>query len=275
MRRVTSQVWVEDKYPSGEIGVIASQDEVMLVDTPLLVDDVKQWLTEVEELGNVRYVALVDSHPDRVLGTRALDLPRVSHDLTLESIREWSDTFKGSLHPIGAESDRLKRVTGVQSALPEITFNQELILSLGAKDIRFWHRSGPRPGALWVLEDTTSVVFVGDAVTQDEPPYLGVSDIDLWLEALDDLRKLESDGYKVISAHGGRVDREDINNMARFLRKAENRLQKLEKAEDQAAAAQVFAEELIEDFKVSNQRKEIARLRLQTGLLDLHELMQD
>ncbi len=275
MRRVASQVWVEDKYPSGETGVIASQNEVMLIGTPLLVDDVKQWLAEVEELGDVRYVALIDSHPDRVLGTRALDLPRIAHDLTLEIVREWSDTFKGNTHPIGAESDRLKRVTGVQSALPEITFNQELILKLGTKDIRFLHRSGPRPGSLWVLEDTTSVVFVGDAVTVDEPPYLGVSDIDLWLEALDDLRKLEGDGYKVISAHGGRVDRDDINNMARFLRKVENRLEKLEKADDRTTAAMGFAGELIEDFKVSNQRKETALSRLQTGLLDLYELMQD
>ena len=194
MRRVASEVWFEDKYPSGEIGVIASHDEVLLIGTPLLVDDVKQWLTEVEESGAVRYVALLDSHPDRVLGTRALDLPLIGHDLTLESVREWSDTFKGSSHPIGAESDRLKRVTGVLSGMPEITFNQELTLRLGSKDIRFLHRPGPRPGSIWVLEDTTSVVFVGDAVTVDAPPYLGVSDLELWLEALDDLRKLEDSG---------------------------------------------------------------------------------
>jgi glyoxylase-like metal-dependent hydrolase (beta-lactamase superfamily II) len=275
MRRVASQVWVEDKYPSGEIGVISSRDEVLLIDTPLLVDDVKQWLMEVEDIGSVRYVAVIDSHPDRVLGTRALDLPRIAHDLTLETIREWSDTFKGSTHPIGAESDRLKRVTGVQSALPEVTFNQELILRLGAKDIRFLHRSGPRPGSIWILDDTTSVVFVGDAVSVNSPPYLGVSDLDLWLEALDDLRKLEANGYMVISAHGGRVNRDDINNMARFLRKVENRLEKLAKSDEHAAAAAEFAEELIEDFKVSSQNEESALLRLQTGLLDLNELLQD
>jgi glyoxylase-like metal-dependent hydrolase (beta-lactamase superfamily II) len=275
MRRVASQVWIEDKFPSCEIGVISSQDDLLLIDTPLLVDDVKQWQTEVESIGNVRYVALIDSHPDRVLGTRGLDLPRVAHDLTLETIREWSDTFKGSTHPIGAESDRLKRVTGVHSALPEISFNQELILRLGAKDIRFLHRSGPRPGSIWILDDTTSVVFVGDAVCLNSPPYLGVSDLALWLELLDDLRKLEANGYKVISAHGGRANRDDINNMARFLRKVENRLEKLDKADDHTVAAAQFAEELIEDFKVPNQDKEIALLRLQTGLMDLYDLLQD
>lgn len=275
MRRVASQVWFEDKYPVGVIGVIASQDEVMLIGTPLLVDDVKQWITEVEEMGTVRYVALLDSHPDRVLGLRALDLPLIGHDLALESIREWSDTFKGSTHPIGAESDRLKRVTGVLSAMPEITFNQELILRLGSKDIRFLHRPGPRPGSIWVLEDTTSVVFVGDAVTVDAPPYLGVSDTELWLKALDDLRKLEDDGYKVVSAHGGRIGRDDINNMARFLRKVENRLEKLDKAEDRKQAAWEFADELVEDFKSSAARRESDLLRLQTGLLDLYDLLQE
>jgi glyoxylase-like metal-dependent hydrolase (beta-lactamase superfamily II) len=275
MRRIASQVWIEDKYPSGEIGVIASEDEVLLIDAPLLVDDVKQWLTEVEEIGTVRYVALLDSYPDRVLGTRALDLPRIGHDLTLESIREWSDTFKGNTHPIGAQADRLKRVTGVQSAQPEITFNQELILRLGSKDLRLLHRSGPRPGSIWVLEDTTSVVFVGDAVTIDAPPYLGVSDLELWLGALDDLRKLDADGYIVICAHGGRVDREAINNMARFLRKVENRLEKLAKVDDLNMAGLEFAEELIDDFKTEQARRAADILRLQTGLVDLHELLQD
>ncbi|MGD8634350.1 MAG: MBL fold metallo-hydrolase [Anaerolineales bacterium] len=275
MRRVASQVWIEDKYPSGEIGVVASQDEVMLIDAPLLVDDVKQWLTEVEAIGEVRYLAVIDSHPDRVLGTRVIDLPRISHDLTLEMIQEWSDTFKGNTHPIGAESDRLKRVTGVQASLPEITFNQELILRLGNKDIRLLHRTGPRPGSIWVLEDTTSVVFVGDAVTVNSPPYLGVSDLELWLDALDDLRKLEADGYKVISAHGGHVGRDAINNMARFLRKVENRLEKVDKADDHAMAAMEYAEELMGDFKVSNQDRESALIKLQTGLIDLYELLQE
>ncbi|MDF1500456.1 MAG: MBL fold metallo-hydrolase [Anaerolineales bacterium] len=275
MRRVASQVWVESKFPSGEIGVIADDEEVMLVDTPLLVDDIKQWLTEVESIGAVHYVVLVDSHPDRVLGTRALDLPRIAHDLTLETIREWPDTFKGSAHPIGAESDRLKRVTGVQSAMPEITFNQELILRLGTKDIRFLHRSGPRPGSLWVLEDTTSVAFVGDAVTVDAPPYIGTSDLSLWLDALDDLRKLERDGYKIVCAHGGLVSRDEINNMARFIRKVETRLKKLAKVDDRDAAAMDYAAELIEDFQVVGQSRELGIFRLQTGLIDLYELLQD
>jgi hypothetical protein len=79
----------------------------------------------------------------------------------------------------------------------------------------------------------------------------------------------------VISAHGGRVNRDDINNMARFLRKVENRLEKLAKSDEHAAAAAEFAEELIEDFKVLSQNEESALLRLQTGLLDLNELLQD
>jgi glyoxylase-like metal-dependent hydrolase (beta-lactamase superfamily II) len=126
-----------------------------------------------------------------------------------------------------------------------------------------------------VLEDTTSVAFVGDVVTVDAPPYIGVSDLGLWLDALEDLRKIESDGYKVISAHGGLVGRDDINNMARFLRKVENRLKKLDKADERDDVAMEFAQELIEDFKVSNHRRDTDLFRLQTGLVDLYELLQD
>lgn len=273
MRRVASQVWFENKYPSSDFGVIASGGEVMLIDIPLPVDEVKQWVIEVEKIGEVRYVALMDSHPDRVLGARAVNLPRIAHDLTLETIREWSDTFKGNTHPIGAESDRLKRVTGVQAALPEITFNRELLLQLGGKDIRCLHQSGPRPGSMWVLDDTTSTAFVGDAVTLDSAPYIGVSDLGLWFEALDDLRDLEGDGYKIISAHGGVADRDDINNMARFLRKIEHRLEKIDHADDRTAAAKGYAQELIEDFNVPNQRKENDLFKIQTGLVDLYELL--
>lgn len=271
MRRVASQVWIENKFPSGTIGLIASEGEVMLIDTPLLVDDVKQWLAEVEQYGQVRFVVLMDSHPDRVLGSRIIDCASIGHDLTLENIREWSDTFKGSTHPLGAESDRLKRVTGIQAALPEISFNQELILRLGDKDIRLLHRPGPRSGSIWVIDDTTSVVFVGDAVTVDAPPYVGECDLGLWLDSLDDLRKLEGEGHKIISAHSGLVDRDDINDMARFVRKVENRLEKLARAEDRAKAAIGYAEDLAADFI---HHGDLDIVRLQTGLIDLYDLIQ-
>ena len=112
-------------------------------------------------------------------------------------------------------------------------------------------------------------MFVGDAVTVKEPPYVGAADIDNWLESLDVLRSDDMKGYRRVSGRDGRIKRDDINAMARFLRKIPVRLERMAEEEDIELAAEKIAEELIDDFSVSSSRYPLAQLRLQSGLIHL------
>ncbi len=270
MRELARGLFLESKYPGVRLGAVASADEVLLVDSPIRTEDGREWLSAVAAHGEPRYLVLLDHHPDRVLGARGLDLPIVAHDWTRTVMLGWPDTFKGGASPIGAEADRLKRITGVRRAIPDLTFSDEMRIHLGEREIIFRHRPGPTEGAIWVEVRRPAVVFLGDAVTLSEPPYLGEADIDQWLTSLESLRCPGLRDCALISSRDGRIDSAAVNAMLRFLRKIPDRLGKLAAKGKPPEAAAALAAGLLEGFRVPQVRREQALLRLQAGLVRLY-----
>ncbi|MFV1858329.1 MAG: hypothetical protein ACC647_03155 [Anaerolineales bacterium] len=269
MRKHRSGVLVEARYPGVILGAVPSNDGMLLVDVPLRPDDGRDWMGQLASIGRPKYLALMDQHPDRALGMRAIDLPIVAQDATLQAIRGWPDAFKGSAKPIGAEADALKRITGVSKAIPSISFEHELKLHLGDREVLFWHRAGPTAGSMWVILPQAKIAFIGDTVTVSEPPYIGDAEIEAWIESLDELRSGAFSSFLLISGRDGSVDREAVNNMARFVRKIPVRLQRMKKS-GSPVAAESAAKGLLKDYAVPNARHDLLLLRLQAGLRKLH-----
>ena len=270
MRRIAPNVYLETKYPGVQLGAVVTDDGLFLIDSPARADDGRDWLVALSEYGKPRYLALLDSHPDRVLGARIFDFPIVAHDWTLETMSNWTDSFKGSARPIGAEVDSLKRITSVRKAVPELAFSDQMVIHLGDRPINLLHRPGPTPGSIWVVFPEAKVAFIGDAVTVAEPPFLGEADIEYWLTSLDDLRKGRMRSYKLISSRDGPIKPENINDMARFLRKIPWRLERLAEAGAPPEEAGDLASELMKDFKVPKARHDQVLLRLEVGLTRLY-----
>ena len=98
---------------------------------------------------------------------------------------------------------------------------------------------------MWVVFHDREVIFIGDAVTVEAPPFLGESNIPAWLEILDDLRAPYLRTYRLIASRDGQVSRENINSMARFLRKVQLRVEKLEGVEESEAGFDKIASGLL------------------------------
>jgi glyoxylase-like metal-dependent hydrolase (beta-lactamase superfamily II) len=275
MRKVTSDVYIENKYPAVHLGLIVIRGEALLVDCPIRLEDVRSWHNQVADLGRPRFTALLDHHPDRVIGARDLRMPLVGHQVTSQIMALKSDSFKGNAHPIGAETDRLKRVTGISRAMPNLTFSDGMTVRMGDSEVEFWHRPGPTEGSMWVVFQEQGVIFLGDAVTAAEPPFIGDADIDAWLDTLDQLRSVEEQSYQLISSRDGLIDRDKINNMARFLRKVRVRLDRLGELQGLDSEIDSAVAELLEDYTLTGTRKERARLRLRVGFEDLYQRFYD
>ena len=270
MRRVRSGVLIESRYPGVILGVVPSKEELLLVDLPLRTDDGRDWIGRLASTGRPRFLAMMDQHPDRSLGARVFDIPIVAQDATIEAMRGWSDAFKGGARPIGAEADSLKRITGVQRSVPDVGFAEELKLHLGDREVLFWHRAGPTPGSMWVVLPEAEIAFIGDTVTVSEPPYVGEADIEAWLDSLDELRSSKFDSFHLISGRDGLVDRDALNQMARFVRKIPIRLERLRKKGAPNDAADSAAKGLMKDYNVPNPRRDLVQLRLAAGLRGLY-----
>lgn len=271
MLRILKGIYLEKSYPGVYLGVVVGtqEREAILIDAPLRGEEAREWLAQVQAEWQPRFALLLDSHPDRALGIRHYGVPGVAHAETSAEMIEWPDVYKGGARPVGSEADSIKRVSGVSQCVPEVIFREEMTIDLPGRPVRLLHRPGPTPGAMWVEIPDKSTVFIGDAVTVKEPPYVGAADIEAWLHSLDVLRDPPYDEYKVISSRDGLIERDDINDMARFLRKIPVRIERLEEREDPASAARRIGSDLVEDFKVTKARRELAVLRLEKGLMRL------
>lgn len=269
MRKLWSGVYWEPNYDGVQVGAVVGDEAVALIDSPLRAEDAREWAAQASELGPLRYLVLLDKHPDRSLGARHFPLAIVGHVLTTRVMLAASDTYRGQGSPIGAVADDLNRITGVFGSAPEVIFEDELTLELGGKTLVLQHHPGPTAGAIWGLIPDQEIAFIGDVVTTGEPPYVGNAEVDDWLEGLDLLRASEFEGWKYISSRDGPIERDDINNMARFVRKLPVRLDRMADREDPLASASTFASELLEDYQISKTRYEICHLRLTAGLKEL------
>ena len=267
MRKYRSGILVQSQYPGVILGAVPSNDGLLLVDMPLKPEDGKDWIGQLASSGRPKYLALMDHHPDRALGMRAVDLPIVAQEATMQAMRGWPDAFKGSAKPIGAEADSLKRITGVHRAVPSISFEHELKLYMGEREVLFLHRPGPTAGSMWVVLPEAKIVFIGDTVTVSEPPYIGDAELEAWIESLAELRSEAFNSFILLSGRDGRVDRAAVISMARFVRKIPVRLQRMKNKGEPSTAS--VAKGLLKDYMIPTARRDLVLLRLQTGLRKL------
>jgi glyoxylase-like metal-dependent hydrolase (beta-lactamase superfamily II) len=275
MRRVTHGVYIENRYPALHLGLVVVNGKVLLVDNPVRLEDGRAWLHQAAEYGKPLYTVLLDHHPDRVVGARDLVIPIVGHQVTSQILAAKSDSFKGNTHPIGAETDRLKRVTGVSRAIPNLTFTDQMTIRMSGVEIELLHCPGPTHGSIWVVLHNAKAIFIGDAVTVSEPPFLGEADTESWLNTLDELRVSRYRSYHLISSRDGLIGREEINAMARLIRKVQVRIERLAVVEEIEGVVASIAEELLSDYQLTGARKDRALLRLQVGMEDLYHKTYD
>ena len=89
------------------------------------------------------------------------------------------------------------------------------------------HHPGPTPGAVWVVLPAQKVVFVGDLVSKNQPPFLAHADLPEWLEALELLLSDDYRGFTVVSGRGGTVSSVTIRAQVALLERIHERLDKM------------------------------------------------
>lgn len=271
MRKYLKGIYLEKDYPGIFLGLVIGDGHALLIDAPIAGEAARSWLESVVELATPSYLVLLDTHPERALGGRHFRIPKIAHAATAAAMAKWPESYRGAAHPIGCEADEVPRITGINRSVPEVIFKEEMTIELPGRPVRLLHQPGPTEGAAWVEVTDKSSLYIGDAVTVSEPPYLGRAVIDEWLETLDHLRGSRYEDYRLFSSRDGLIEREEINDMARFLRKIPVRLERIAEREDKERAAKTIAVELLDDFNVTKARTNISLRRLEAGLIDLFE----
>jgi glyoxylase-like metal-dependent hydrolase (beta-lactamase superfamily II) len=267
MEEIETDIFLENSFPGVTLGALILKHGTILIDAPLRGEDARSWRAALISYGSDtnRMLVNLDAHPDRTLGARALEATIIAHQKTAQVFRGRPSVFKGQNAESGSEWETYNDAVGTRWALPDITFNQRLSLHWGPPDVVLEHHPGPAPGAIWVIVPEKKVIFVGDAVLYNQPPFLTNAEMPAWVEALELLGNEYAD-FIIISGRDGRVPIEAVHIQHKLLKNILKGLEKLAKKNSPTEATENLIQSLLDDFSYPAHLEEQYIQRLRHGL---------
>lgn len=267
MQQITRGIYYEDSYLGVTLGALVFPHGTIMIDAPLKPEDARSWRSALMNLrgGGNRLMVSLDSHLDRTLGARSMESTILSHQKTALVYRNRPLIFKGQPVESGAEWETYNDVVGTRWISPDITFTDSLTLHWGGPEVILEHHPGPSPGAIWVIIPEEKVVYVGDTVVPDQPPFLANAEIEEWLENLELLYKSYKN-FIIISGRGGPIVREAIRAQVRHLKKITRQMERLAARNALPELTEDLIPKLLGDLSYSPDNYEKFALRLRAGL---------
>jgi glyoxylase-like metal-dependent hydrolase (beta-lactamase superfamily II) len=158
---------------------------------------------------------------------------------------------------------------GLRWASPDITFTDRMSIHWSNTEVILQHQPGPTPGSIWVSIPEKRVLFIGDTVFLNQPPFLADAELDAWIESIDLLLQSYRD-YVIICSRGGLVKLNDLRDQKRILQNIGNRLESFEKRNAEAENVEKLVKPLIKEYDVDADLKDHYATRLYHGLFQYY-----
>jgi cyclase len=228
IREIAPNIFVETEYHGCNVAFVVTDEGVILIDTPMLPAQARAWLAEIQTRTDqpVIYIINTDHHRAHVIGDQFFPTARVmAHEHAWKEMKSYGDSFRTRL--MNMYRDRIPEAVEewkrhLQIIKPEITFTGRTILFKGDKEIHLIPVGGHTPATTVVLFPNEKLLFTGDAVVTNRPPFLSQGSTKQWLEALTYLRKLRYD--VLIPGHGELTSAEATDRMSDYLRMVRRRV---------------------------------------------------
>lgn len=268
MRKIKRNIFFENSYAGVTVGAFLFPEHTILVDAPLKPEDGRAWLAALKDAGASPRTTLVnlDAHPDRTLGAQTLQADVLAHDETTRQFRRRAAIFKTLRQESGAEWESTPGLTGLRWVMPRITFSHTANLYFDDSQLQIVERPGVGPGACWLIAPEDEVIFVGDALTLDEPPFIGQADIPLWMEHLEELQAREYKNFTIIAGRGGKAEARDLKQMHSLIKDLHGKLRGISRSKNAPAEIEKLAGKYADRYKPSTWLRALYIQRLRHGM---------
>jgi glyoxylase-like metal-dependent hydrolase (beta-lactamase superfamily II) len=269
MQEITNNIYIEDQFHGVTLGVIVTSRGLIQIDAPSSPEDARSWRAALMNLGGgmERVLVNLDAHPDRTLGARAMDCTVIAHEKTANTFRTRPNTFKAQGEETGADWESIPGLGSVRWSPPEISFLDQMTLHWGDTPIVLEHHAGPSSGSIWAHLPEEKIVFVGDTVLKNQPPFFAGANLTDWLTSLNLLLSPAFKGYTIISSRGGVVTTSVIKTQLDFIKLVNDKLEKISAKKSNPAAIEKLVTSLLPWFKAPAARQKQFAQRLRYGLI--------
>jgi len=222
IREIAPNVFVETGYHGANVAFVVTGEGVILIDAPMLPREARHWLGEIEKQTGeeIRYIINTDHHRAHVIGNQFFPMARViAHEYAWREMKSYGDSFRTRLLNMYRDRDPVAVAEWkehLEIIKPQVTYTGRTVLYRGDKEMHLIPVGGHTPATTVVYFPGDGLLFTGDAVVTNRPPFLSQGNTKEWLEALTYLRKLRYD--ILIPGHGELTSREATEKMSEFLR---------------------------------------------------------
>ena len=212
MQEIAPNLFIEQHSLGMVTGIIRLAKSTTLVDYPFRQDEVKSWRAATSRMvsGDARYLIMLDTHYDRLLSAKASNCTMIAHANTVLPARLKIINVKGQDEAL-VQTESFDPTGNVARLLPpEITFEDSFTMHLDEFDIKMKYRPGANYAAIWVELEAQKIIFVGDSVMVDQPPFLGFANPDIWVDEMELLAGKDYRGYQIVSTREGIVNQDQV-----------------------------------------------------------------
>jgi cyclase len=270
IREIAPSVFVETEYHGANVAFIATGEGVILVDSPMLPEEARHWRGEIgKRTGEeIIYIINTDHHRAHVIGNQYFPTAAViAHERAWKEMKSYGDSFRTRL--LNMYRDRMPEAAAVwqedlKIVKPEVAFTGRTVLHHGDKEIHLIPVGGHTPATTVVYLPEEKLLFTGDVVVTNRPPFLSQGNTKEWLEALTYLRKLHYD--ILIPGHGELAGKEATENMSEYLRMVRRRVRSAYRSGLTKADTARSLSYLIREWPIPPFEKPKADRRFKSGL---------
>ncbi len=268
MQQILEHVYIEQAYPGVVLGAITTPHGLILIDAPFRPDDIRAWRSALLNLGGgvERLLVNLDVHADRTIGSRAMECTVIGHEKMAEVFRNRPMTFKAQGADTGADWEYHNGLGSVRWAPPEISFTQRAQIYWGDEPLLLEYHPGPAAGAIWAILNHKRVIFLGDAVVVNQPPFLAGADIPNWLDSLQYLLSQEFQNHLLINGRDGLITQKHVRQQIDFLKIVQGKIEHLGSRKGEPGETAAWIPELLGRLEFPQERKMQYTQRLKWGL---------
>lgn len=268
MQAITDGIYYQNAYAGVTIGAVILPSGTLLIDSPLIPEEARSWKSIIltQSRGTHRLLVNLDEHYDRTLGNRYLDFSVLAHKNTADAFENRSNVFKGQNYESGAEWEKYPEIIGSRWIQPNLTFEDHLHIHWGSQEIHLDHHKGPSQGAIWAEIPSEKIVFIGDTVIENQPPFLASANLADWIESLDLLKSSQYKDYTIVSGRSGLITINTVREQQAMLKKLLGKLETLSNREASPDETRKLIPGLLSKYQYPKRLEGFYTKRLQYGL---------
>lgn len=222
MRQLTKHLYSETKFQFANVGAAITENGIVLIDAPVRPSDSKSWQKELRSLSplGIRYLISTDFHGDHATGSAFVDeVIFIAPQLVYDHIVHGKDPFSKQMFIETLEnqgqSDEAARIAEAVVPLPQICFEDSLILHCPPLTLEIRRLGGHTPACSVVYIPEEKVIFSGDVIINSPTPGMREANVSQWLKALEWIESLPVE--YIIPGHGEIGGKELVGKLKEYL----------------------------------------------------------